>query len=212
MMRTLCPYNRIELSFEHSARRVEFIKGLATLTFKPDADGLTFTGRRLAVRTTMALPKELAESSRGSGSHFRLEALGRSSDFAFLIGIATVALAVRFEAATLVQVEHGTTDLVRRERSVQRFGTKSIWIQVGKSFTRLEIGGHQSEAHQHLHQSLPALYKAISPPPGPSRAATLLSERLLVFGVAAVVKDANTAIHQRDRHSPLVDLKYSPAN
>jgi hypothetical protein len=38
--------------------------------------------------------------------------------------------------------------------------------------------GQQSKADQHLHQPLPPLHKAISPPTSSSRAATLLAQIL----------------------------------
>lgn len=144
----------------------------------------------------MALPKKFSKGPRADGGHARGKAFSRQSDLAFVVRIVAICLPVGLKATALVQVDQRAADLMWLERPVKRLTADAIRVEAGEGSPRFRLSGQQAKADQHLNEPLSPLQETVPPPASSARSTAPLAKRSLIFGVAAVIKDAHAAVDQ----------------
>nr|WP_208948146.1 hypothetical protein [Segnochrobactrum spirostomi] len=131
-------------------------------------------------------------------------------DLAGLLVVPPVGLAVGPEAAALVEVEEGATDLVRGEGAVQGFRPQAVRVEF---FERLSVGGIRREKArlaERADQGPAAAQKAIAPSPHGARGAPRDGEGRVRLRLPPIGKDARAeaedlvglAVPAEPQHAP----------
>ena len=138
--------------------------------------------------------QKFTESACTGPLHRRIERLGGAGNLAVGLALLALRLAVRFEAAALVQVKQRAADFVRLQFLVQRKGAEDIRFEFGDLFRLDPLGGHQVVRDQSVEKGRAPPEIAIAPPPHPARHAPPDGERFSGFRYPSIRKNPRPQI------------------
>src|SRR5690606_939985 len=126
--------------------------------------------------------------------------------------IVAVRLAVRFEAAALIEMEQCPSELMRRKRTVESRGAKLIGVQRFECLSFALVGRHKAEGNEVVHEVGTAAEIPVPPAPHAAGDAPLHGKRCAILWVTSVAENSDTAAERRTGASRLVQFHHPPTD